>query len=169
MTRSQSKVFINYRTSDEPWAAVILDDTLARRWGADAVFLDNRSITIGRLFDTELLTNLRGSSVLLVVIGSRWLTVRDLHGRRLIDGQHDWVRAEIAEGFACGIHVVPVLVGDLDPLDPAALPPSIRRLARCQYARLRHRNRQLDLDEIAQNLLALDPGLGRPQRPGMVG
>jgi hypothetical protein len=146
-----------------------LDDALAQRWGEDAVFLDNRSISIGRLFDKELLVNLRGSSALLVVIGPRWLTVRDMYGRRLIDSQHDWVRLEIAEGFAFRIPVVPVLVGDLQPLDPAALPPSIRRLARCQYVRLRHRHRHQDLNEIAQNLLALDPGLARPHAPGIAG
>lgn len=161
MACSQSKVFINYRSSDEPWAAVALDDALARRWGEDTVFLDNRSITIGRLFDKELLSNLRSSSVLLVVIGPRWLTGRDTHGRRLIDSPTDWVRWEIAEGFTIGIHVVPVLVGALQPLDPAALPPRIRQLARCQYMRLRHRYRHQDLNEIAQRLLALDPGLNR--------
>jgi TIR domain len=161
MTRSPSKVFINYRAADEPWAAVILDDALARRWGEEAVFLDNRSIAVGRLFDRELLANLRSSSILLVVIGPRWLTVRDTHGRRLIDSQTDWVRLEIAEGLANGIHVVPVLVGDLRPLDAAALPPRIRQLARCQYTRLRHRYRHQDLNEIAQRLLALDPGLRR--------
>lgn len=159
MTPSQSKVFINYRDSDEPWAAVTLDDALARRWGEDTVFLDNRSIAIGQLFDLELLANLRSSSILLVVVGPRWLTVRDTHGRRLIDSPTDWVRSEIAEGFATGIHVVPVLVGELPPLASAALPPKIRQLARCQYMRLRHRYRHQDLNAIAQRLLALDPGL----------
>src|SRR6266545_7653798 len=110
MTRQRSQVFINYRATDEPWAAVALDDALTQRWGEDAVFLDNRSITVGRLFDNELVANLRDSSVLLVVIGARWLSVRDLYGRRLIDSQHDWVRLEIAEALAYGIPVVPVLV-----------------------------------------------------------
>jgi hypothetical protein len=161
VTRTQSKVFINYRTADEPWAAVTLDDALTRLWGEEAVFLDDRSIPISRMYDKEILANVRSSSILLVVIGRRWLSVRDLYGRRLIDSQPDWVRLEIAEGFSCGIHVVPVLVGDLEPLDPAALPSSIRHLARCQYARLRHRYRHQDLSDIAHSLLALDPGLGR--------
>jgi hypothetical protein len=169
VAQTQSKVFINYRAADEPWAAATLDDALTGLWGADAVFLDNRSIAISRLYDTELLAALRGSTVLLVVIGPRWLTVRDPHGRRLIDSQPDWVRREIAEGFACGIHVVPVLVGDLQPLDPAALPSSIRQLARCQHARLRYRYRHQDLGDIAESLLILDPGLGTLRGCGRLG
>jgi hypothetical protein len=169
MSRQHSKVFINYRDADEPWAAAALDDAFAKRWGEEAVFLDNRSIVIGRWFDDELRVNLRNSSILVAVVGPRWLSVKDRYGRRLIDGLHDWVRLEIAEALTCGIHVVPVLIGEVQPLDSAALPASIRRLARCQYARLRHRYRRHDLYEIARNLVALDPELARLDPPGIAG
>jgi hypothetical protein len=159
MTRFFPPIFINYRDSDEPWAAAALDDALTERLGREAVFLDSRSIVIGQWFDEELRANLCHSSVLLVVIGARWLTVTDVYGRRLIDRPQDWVRMEISEAFALRIHVVPVLVGDLPILDPAALPPSIRQLARCQYLRLHHRHRHQNLDQLVQNLLAWDPGL----------
>jgi hypothetical protein len=126
-----------------------LDDALTERLGQDAVFLDSRSIVVGQWFDEELRANLCHSSV---------LAVTDIYGG-LSTGPQDWVRMEISEAFALRIHVVPVLVGDLPLLDPAALPPSIRRLARCQYLRLHHRHRHQHLDQLVQNLLALDPGL----------
>jgi hypothetical protein len=148
-------VFINYRELDEPWAAAVLDEELTEQFGADAVFLDSRSVIAGQPFNQVLLAGLRRSAVLLVVIGARWLSSHDRHGRRLIDRQQDWVRLEIAEAFVAGLRVVPVLLGDLPPLDPFALPASIRQLARCQFVRLRHRNRREDLAHLVRNLVAL--------------
>lgn len=145
-------VFINYRTSDQPWAAVLLDHMLSSEFGADSVFRDSRSIPPGATFDQELLSAVRRSGVLLVLIGDRWLTARDQHRRRAIDGRTDWVRREIIEAFNCGTIVVPVLIGDIPTLAPQDLPPAVRRLATCQYVRLRPRDAKQDVDHLI-NLL----------------
>ncbi len=158
-TKTLPPIFINYRSSDEPLAAVLLDRELSARFGSDSVFLDSRSMDLGTAFDTALLSAVRGCAVLLVVIGARWLTATDEHGRRLIDQRNDWVRMEIAEAHAAGRHVVPVLVGDVADLPEAALPASTRWLARNHYARLRHRDSKGDLESLIARLGELEPGL----------
>jgi TIR domain len=93
-------IFINYRGDDSDTAAVLVDRELVGRFGSDQVFLDSRSIPAGADFAEELLGRVRAGSVLLVVIGPRWLTVTDAAGRRRIDDPADWVRREIAEALA---------------------------------------------------------------------
>ncbi|TCO59415.1 toll/interleukin-1 receptor domain-containing protein [Actinocrispum wychmicini] len=148
-------VFINYRTNDQPWAAVLLDHVLSSEFGADSVFRASRSIPPGTTFDRELLSAVRRSGVLLVLIGDRWLNARDRYGRRAIDSRTDWVRREIAEAFSLGTIVVPVLIGDIPRLLPHDLPAAIRQLATCQYVRLRPRDSQQDVDHLLRLLPTL--------------
>src|SRR5499425_3950551 len=97
-----SGVFINYRGADSDTAAVLIDRELTARLGSDRVFLDSRSIPAGADFVEELLGRLRACSVLLVVIGPRWLTLTDAAGQRRIDDPRDWIRWEIAEALTGG-------------------------------------------------------------------
>ena len=155
-------IFINYRLSDEPYAAVLLDTALSFRFGAGNVFFDSRSMSAGTPFENALRTAVRRCDVLLVVIGQRWLTATDEHGRRLIDARHDWVRTEIAEAYRVGAHVIPVLVGDVPVISKAALPASIRQLAGTQFVRLRPRDGRSDLDHLVAGLRNLVPRLADP-------
>lgn len=148
-------VFINYRTTDQPWAAVLLDLKLSSEFGADSVFRDSRSIPPGTKFDHELLSAARHAAVLLVLIGDRWLNARDAHKRRAIDSRTDWVRREITEAFSCGTTVIPVLIGDTPTLVPSDLPPAVRQLATCQYIRLRPRDSERDVDHLVHLLFTL--------------
>jgi hypothetical protein len=148
-------VFLNYRTDDQPWAAVLLDHLLSSKFGAESVFRDSRSIPPGTIFDHELLAAVRRAAVLLVMIGDRWLNARDTHGRRAIDSRTDWVRKEIAEAFSCGIIVVPVLIGETPTLVARDLPPAVRRLANCQYVRLQPRDPERDVEYLVRLLRTL--------------
>src|SRR5215475_13182249 len=85
-------VFINYRGADSDTAAVLIDRELVARLGSDRVFLDSRSIPAGADFAEELLGWLRACSVLVVVIGPRWLSLTDATGRRRLDDPGDWIR-----------------------------------------------------------------------------
>jgi hypothetical protein len=145
---SSPRIFISYRGCDQPWAAAVVDHVLVQRFGDDSVFLSSRSIPPGAAFDTVLQVALRRSDVVLAIVGERWLTAKDGHGRRLIDARQDWVRREIAIALAEGKTVVPVLVGDVPRLHPRSLPASIRRLATCQYVRLRYREARQDLGHL---------------------
>ena len=77
------------------------------RFGDDRVFLDCRSIPAGADFAEELLGRLHECSVLLVVIGPRWLTLINELGQRRLEDPRDWIRREIAEAFARGLRVIP--------------------------------------------------------------
>src|SRR5262249_3605363 len=120
-----SGVFINYRGEDSDTAAALIDRELSASLGSDRVFLGSRSIPAGADFAEEILGRLRACSVLLVVIGPRWLTLADAAEQRLIDDPQDWVRREIAEALAAGLRVIPVLTDNATLPAKADLPPDI--------------------------------------------
>jgi hypothetical protein len=159
MIRPAPMVFINYRSTDEPWAAIAVNNELSRRFGDRAVFLDAKSAIPGRAFDQTLRSAVRRSTVLLALMGSGWFTASDGHGRRLIDRPKDWVRQEIVEAFRSAVPVVPVLVGDVPVPAAEALPPVLRQIAKCPYVRLRHRDFQLDLRRLTMYVAGVDPCL----------
>jgi tetratricopeptide (TPR) repeat protein len=153
-------VFINYRGDDSDTAAVLIDRELAARFGSDRVFLDSRSIPAGADI-AELLARLRSCSVLLVVIGPRWLTVADGVGRRRIDDPADWVRREIAEALSHGLRVVPILTGDAALPAEADLPEDIAGLSRRQHVPLRRRYTSHDLAYLAERITEADSELAK--------
>ncbi|WP_165960880.1 TIR domain-containing protein [Actinocrispum wychmicini] len=139
------KIFINYRTDDEHWAAAFINDTLSDRFGTGNVFFASKSIPLGDDFEKHLLPAVRASAALVAVIGRRWLE----HGR--IQKPDDWVRRELAEAFRLKIPVIPVLL-NADRLTAGDLPPDIAPLAKCQYIRLDHRNHHNDLARLTAEL-----------------
>jgi TIR domain len=164
-----SGVFINYRGKDSETAAALIDRELTARFGSDRVFLDCRSIPAGVDFAEELLGRLRACSVLLVVIGPRWLTLTDPAGQRLIDNPRDWVRREIVEAFARGMRVIPVLTDGVKLPAAEDLPQDIAGLNRRQYVSLRRRYVPVDLAFLVERITETDPELAeladRRQRP----
>jgi hypothetical protein len=140
---SLNKIFICYRSADEPNAAAMVDQILTAHFGADAVFRAARSIGIGEDFDEEIIEAVRTSSVFLVVIGPRWLEARGADGRGLRDPD-DMVRREIATAFEHGVRVVPVLLTNAPRLKSEDLPKKLRKLARCQDVRVNFRNIEYD-------------------------
>src|SRR5262249_18843501 len=156
---SVSGVFISYRGEDSDTAAVLIDRELSARLGSDRVFLDSRSIPAGVDFEKELLGRLRACSVLLVVIGPRWLSLADAAGRRRIDDPRDWIRREIVEALTGGLRVVPVLTGDAGLPAQADLPQDIAGLSRRQYVPLRCRYTSVDLAFLVERITEADPEL----------
>lgn len=148
-------VFISYRTSDEAFAANLIEGKLRERLGAGKVFFDNRSIGLGRDFQPDLWGALAKCDVLLAVIG------RDWHGP-LPDGTSriadpgDFVRQEVELALRIGIRVVPVLVGDIPALRADSLPTELRALANRQYTRLRTRGAEEDVARLVNELAGLD-------------
>jgi TIR domain len=152
-------VFINYRGEDTDTAAALIDRELAARFGSDRVFLDCRSIPAGVDFVEELLGRLQACSVLLVVIGPRWLTLTDVVGQRRIDDPQDWIRREIVEAFNRGLRVIPVLTGNVRLPAEAGLPQDIAGLSRRQYVPLRRRYTSVDLAFLVERITEADPEL----------
>jgi len=128
------------------------------------VFLDSESTPAGEDFVEVLLSRLRKCSVLLVVMGPRWLTATDVAGRRRIDSPQDWVRRELVEAFTHGLRVVPILTDGVQIPGEADLPADIATLHRRQALRVHHRNTNHDLARIIEELTRLDQGLAQAAR-----
>ena len=151
-----TKIFINYRTADEPYGAALLDQELSRHFGAEKVFRASRSIPTGADFEYEIMNAVRSSDFLLAVIGPNWLTATDADGNTRLDDPKDFVRREIAVALEHGVRVVPVLM-NATRIAPAALPADIAGLARCQDVRVDFRNSTLDLHALVTRLRAIAP------------
>ena len=147
-------IFISYRTDDQPYAAALLDTRLSQHFGADVVFRDSRSIMPGDDFSTRIFDAVRGSTVLLAVIGPNWLTATNPDGGRRLDDPNDFVRREIAAAFANNVRVVPVLM-NAERVGAADLPPDIAALAACQDVRVDVRDSHADLSRLVGQLREL--------------
>jgi hypothetical protein len=149
---SVAGVFINYRTGDGGYAAVLLAERLESVFGTDHVFLDSRGLRAGVDFHLTLSDRLRDSEILLAVIGPGWLTAVDGTGNRRLDDPQDYVRWEIRQAFADLLTVIPVLLDDVAMPAAALLPPDIRPLAKREGVRLRVRDSAPDLDRIVAEI-----------------
>jgi TIR domain-containing protein len=149
-----NRIFISYRTCDDPFAALFIDKQLSEHFGSQQVFRDCRTIRPGTHFPSEISQALQQCRVLLAIIGPRWLR-RRRDGRRLIDDPADYVRLEIAEGLHRGVLVVPVLVGKAALPTASALPAEIAGLATCQYLPLRVRDADYDVLRLVDELMGL--------------
>ena len=125
-----SGIFINYRTGDGGDAAVLLDERLRKEFGDDRVFRDRRSMRPGDDFPPELRRELKRCTVLLALIGEKWLSIDN--GSRRIDLPDDYVREEIRKALAWKKIVIPVLLVPARLPIAAELPLEIRKLARRQ-------------------------------------
>lgn len=157
-------VFINYRGEDSHSYGALLHRDLTVHFGEDRVFLDAECIPAGADFADELLGRVRSALVLLAVIGRHWLTATDSTGQRRIDDPDDWIHRELAEAFAAGVRVIPVLVDGAELPCAAELPADIAALSRCQYRHLRRREPTSDLAHIVADLTRLDPVLAAAAR-----
>lgn len=156
---AETLVFINYRSKDAASAAALLYAEMSSRFGPDAVFLDYESIRLGHDYEVELLTRVRCSAVLLVIIGDRWLDGEP--GERPIDDPADWVHREILQAMDHGVPVLPVLFSGAT-LDAARLPPALTALASYQYFQVRRRQRS-DIMALGDHLLRHLPRLAEHQ------
>jgi hypothetical protein len=152
-------VFINYRSADCHSYGALLYAELSRRFGTELVFLDNESIPAGSDFVADLLQRVRGAWIVLALIGPDWLTAADEQGSRRLDDPTDWIRRELAEAFAVGGRVIPVLVDGAPMPVESQLPPDIASLGRCQFRRLRYREAGSDIARLIADLTAVEPRL----------
>lgn len=162
---SSPEIFINFRVGDGQDSAVLVDQKLCRIFGTDTVFRSSRSIPGSAMFEAALLEAIASCSEFLVVIGPNWLA-QGPDGTRRIDAPADWVRVEIEVALAHDKAIIPILVGDIRMPAESELPPTINSLPGRQYIRLHHRNAELDLIRIADEvgrILDTPSGISMPK------
>src|SRR5690606_32211272 len=101
-------IFLSYRRADAPAAAGRLYDRLARHFGAAQVFRDIDTIEAGEDFERAIEDAIAGASAVLVVIGPRWVDMRE-NGVRRLDDPADYVRREVELALEADTLLVPVL------------------------------------------------------------
>ena len=146
-----SDIFVCYRRDDSRSASGRLAEALQAHFGAARVFRDQDSIAAGADFVETIRRTVSASTVVLAVVGPRWLALGS-DGRRRLDDPADYVRLEIESALAAGVAVVPVLVEGAAMPDAAALPASLGAFARCQAVELSDSRWRHDLDALAATL-----------------
>jgi phosphatidylserine/phosphatidylglycerophosphate/cardiolipin synthase-like enzyme len=123
------RIFISYRRADTQSITDRIYDYLADIFGKQNVFQDVFDIDYGADFREVLQKQVQACDVLLVVIGSQWLSIKNTEGERRLDQENDSVRIEVETGLKNpSTRVIPVLVdGAKLPLE-SELPESLREL-----------------------------------------
>jgi hypothetical protein len=146
-------VFINYRRQDSQAYAGRIADQLSWRLKDATVFIDVDGIPPGADFVNQIGVELSSCSVLICVIGPRWLRARSGLRRRLLI-PNDFVRLEIVAALKRSVPVIPVLVeGAVMPRE-TSLPPSIADLAKRNALPLRDERFQDDAARLAEIIKA---------------
>lgn len=160
-------VFISYRREDAAAEARLLRFHLRQRLPQARTFMDVDSIEPGRDFDQAIRKAIDDTSVMLAVIGPRWLTLTDETGRRRLDNPDDILRREVRAALDRKVRVIPVLVAGTPPLQQRQLPDELVGLSRLQAHSLSHERYEADVERllavVEQHLAAAD---AVPQGPG---
>ncbi|MEO6410429.1 MAG: toll/interleukin-1 receptor domain-containing protein [Burkholderiaceae bacterium] len=140
-------IFVSYRRDDAAGYARALGDRLARRYGADRVFVDVDDIVAGECFDAVIEGALSVADVALVLIGKRWRGEREGRPAR-IDDADDRVRHEVATALAGKARVIPVLLDGTSMPDWQSLPPPLQGLATRQAVELGNTRFEADMQRL---------------------
>jgi hypothetical protein len=155
-------IFVSYRRQDSQDFAGRLYDRLADRFGADQVFMDVDTIEAGADFAEAINRAVAACTVLVAVIGPKWLTATDKRGRRRLDDPDDFVRLEIEAALARDVRVIPVLAQGTIMPGREDLPESLVRLARRNALFIRHESFRSDAVRL---LAAIEQMLPHPVLP----
>ncbi|MEV0648057.1 toll/interleukin-1 receptor domain-containing protein [Phytomonospora sp. NPDC050363] len=162
-------IFICYRKTDTGYAAGHLKDRLDEVFGPERVFLDHESLPAGADFDPELKRRLVSCTLMLLLIGERWLDMEQAPGIRKIDHEGDYVRQEIEIALDHHRTIVPVLLDGMRMSNLRPLPTEVEAIQGRQYIEIRERNSQLDISELTRRLLAEVPTRDFPRRQRIAG
>lgn len=146
-------IFINFRKSDRALERDRLYRALVAVYGADAIFKSGVSIPAGADYATVLIEQARVCKIMLVLIGSDWLTA-DEYGYC----PSYWDQMEIVTALQAGNTVIPVLVGSAVMLPhPDELPEQIAQLGRLQFQRLAEASFDRDVEGFVERLSKVLP------------
>ena len=147
------RIFLNYRGVDSAGWTTALREKLVPHFGKQRVFMDVR-ILPGEDYRTAIRRELSSCSVVLVVIGTKWLTVTDKNGQRRIDYPNDMLRQELelANELQAGVRCIPVLVDGAYLPTSRELPDSLAFLAYKNPQHLTPPNFDANVDALIAHL-----------------
>ena len=146
-----AEIFLSYRRDDSASATGRLADALEAEFGDERVFRDHE-IAAGEDFVEAIRRSVESATVVLAIVGRRWLDVRGAGGGRRLDDPADFVRLEIELALRARVAVVPVLVEGATMPAAADLPPSLAEFARCQAVELSDRRWRGDVAGLIEAL-----------------
>jgi hypothetical protein len=150
-TASPLRVFINYRHDDTWGQALLLHERLSSRFGKENVFLDMQDLQPGMKWLEEIKAQRASCGILLSLIGPRWISIMKARERAAVaQPAEDYVRFEIEYALrpSSRIWVIPVLVGDVDPLEEGKLPRPLKALAKIEAAQVRQKRFEDDAADL---------------------
>ena len=153
-------IFLSYRRDDSGGHAGRLADDFRQAFESGEVWRDIEAIEAGADFVSAIGDAVDACTVLLALIGPRWLDARDGAGKRRLDDERDFVRLEIAMALDRGVRVIPILVGGAAMPAESDLPATLRPLARRQAHELSDKRWDYDVNQLFESLEKL-PGLAR--------
>lgn len=151
-------VFISYRRSDASGYAGRLFDCLDGHFGNSVVFMDVDSIEEGSDYVEVIRSRLASCHVMIVLIGTDWLTVEGEEGKPRLDDPQDFVRLEIEAALERGIPIIPALVGGASAPAESDLPPSLQALARRQAVTIHDERFRYDASRLIKAVSRHLPG-----------
>ena len=125
-------LFISYRRTDSPDTVKLIYERLKTRLPRWEIFYDHESIPLGEQFPERLRAKVSAATVVLVIIGPKWLEILQERKHAAVDH----VRTEVQLALKATPNVVPVLVGhatmpsDADLAEFADLQALLRRNGR---------------------------------------
>lgn len=149
-----AEIFLSYRRQDSQSATGRLADSLEAWFGPERVFRDHESIVAGEDFADAIRRAIDGSTVVLVMIGPRWVDAADAQGKRRLDAVDDFVRLEIESALEAGVPLVPVLVEGAVMPGAHQVPASLAAFTRCQAIELSELRWRYDAQQLCQALQA---------------
>jgi hypothetical protein len=146
-----SAVFINYRREDTAGHTGRLHDILRERFRG-RIFMDIDTIGAGQDFVQAIDDAVGKCKVLLVMIGSQWVSLKDAAGGRRLDNPGDFVRREIAAALGRGVTVIPVLVEGAKMPREDELPDELKILSRHNAVELSDTRWGYDTEQLVKVL-----------------
>jgi hypothetical protein len=128
-TRKSCSVFVSYRREDSREITGRICDRLNNEFGKQAIFRDVDSIPAGVDFREHISKSIDQCSMLVAIIGDKWLDAKNKKGERRLDLPRDHLRVEIETALNKGIPVIPVLVKNGAMPDEDELPEGLKPLA----------------------------------------
>jgi hypothetical protein len=122
-------VFISYRREDSREITGRICDRLNSEFGKQAIFRDVDSIPAGVDFRQHINKTIDKCSMLVAIIGDKWLDAKNKKGERRLDLTNDHLRVEIETALKKEIPIIPVLVKNGAMPDEDDLPEGLKPLA----------------------------------------